>query len=179
MPEPHLIKLLALIALLSVAVYTDLLERRIPNWLTVSGLLTGMALTSFEVGGFPTTSVLGAALALVLAFPLFALGGVGAGDVKLLVAVTAFTGAAGLLPMIIYGGLAGGILALASAVRRGVVLGVLINSWSLIVHLMTLGRRGERLTLATPGAHSVPYGVAIAAGAVATWFFPISIGGAL
>lgn len=179
MPTPHTLKLLALLILLAIAVFTDLRERRIPNWLTVSGMLAGIALTSLEVGGVPTTALLGALLAFVLAFPLFALGGVGAGDVKLLVAVTAFTGPGGLLPMIIYGGIAGGVLALVSAVRRGVVLPVVMSSCGLLLHLITLGRHGERPTLATPGAHAVPYGVAIAAGAVATWFFPISIGGAL
>ena len=35
---------------------------------------------------------------------------------------------------------------------------------------LTLGRFGERLTLASPGAITIPYGVAIAVGSIAVWF---------
>ena len=179
MSNPYSINLLALLALVGIAVFTDLRERRIPNWLTVSGVLVGLTLAAFETAGFPTAALLGVVAALAVAFPLFALGGIGAGDVKLLAAVGAFVGPAGLLPVIIYGGLAGGVLALASAIRRGVVVPVLMSSLGLMLHLITLGRRGERPTLATPGAHSVPYGVAIAVGAVGAWFFPLYVGGPL
>lgn len=179
MPDPSAIKLTALLALVGVAVFTDLREQRIPNWLTASGTLVGLILASLEMGGFPTLALVGSGIALALAFPLFALGGLGAGDVKLFAAVGAFLGPAGLLPVVIYGGLAGGALALGSAARRGVVIPVLLSSSGLLLHLITLGRRGARPTLTTPGAHAVPYGVAIAAGAVAAWFFPLSIAGAL
>jgi prepilin peptidase CpaA len=179
MSNPYSVTLLALLALVGIAVVTDLRERRIPNWLTGSGVLIGLTLAAIETGGFPTAALVGVVTALAIAFPLFALGGVGAGDVKLLAAVGAFVGPGGLLPVIIYGGLAGGVLALGSAVRRGVLVPVLVSSLGLLLHLVTLGRRGERPTLATPGAHSVPYGVAIAVGAVAAWFFPVYVGGPL
>jgi len=34
---------------------------------------------------------------------------------------------------------------------------------------VTFGRIGDRRTLSTPGAVTVPYGVAVAAGAVTAW----------
>jgi Flp pilus assembly protein protease CpaA len=65
---------------------------------------------------------------------------------------------------------AGGVLALAEAGRRGVILPVLFRSRQLVGHWATGGRSGERLTLASPGAVTVPYGVAIAVGGLAAWF---------
>ena len=169
----------ALVLLLAVAVYTDLKERRIPNKLTGPGLLVGLLFAGILEGGVPAMGLLGAVSALVLSFPMVALGVLGAGDAKLLTAVGAFVGPGGLVSVVLYGALAGGVLALVSTIRRGTLIPVLLNSLSLIVHTITLGRRGERLGLDTPGAHTVPYGVAIAAGALATWFVPITLGGSI
>ena len=170
------LQFLALVAILGVAVFTDLRERRIPNKLTVSGLLVGLAIAAAMEGGLPVSAAAGAGFALAIAFPFVALGAVGGGDAKLLMAVGAFVGPGGLLSVALYGALAGGILAVGSAIRRGTILPVLQNSVRLFVHLITLGRHGERYGLDSPKAHTVPYGLAIAAGALVTWFFPLSLG---
>ena len=170
------VQFLTLVALLGAAVFTDLRERRIPNRLTVSGLLVGLMIATVMEGGLPLTALAGAGLAIVVALPFVALGGLGGGDAKLLIAVGAFVGPAGLLSVALYGGLAGGLLAVGSAIRRGTIIPVLLNSTKLFVHLISLGRRGERFGLDSPNAHSVPYGLAIAAGALATWFVPFSLG---
>lgn len=171
------LQLLALVALLGAAVFTDLRERRIPNKLTLSGFLVGLAIGTVMEGGPPLAALAGAGLALAVALPFVALGGLGGGDAKLLIAVGAFVGPGGLLSVALYGGLAGGILAAGSAIRRGMIVPVLLNSGRLFVHLITLGRHGERFALDSPRAQSVPYGLAIAAGALATWFVPFTLGG--
>ena len=61
------VKLAALLGLLGVAVFTDLRARRIPNWLTVTGVLGGLTFASLEVGGFPVIGF----LLLAQAFFLF------------------------------------------------------------------------------------------------------------
>lgn len=172
-----LLHLTALGLLLGVAVYTDLRERRIPNKVTMPGLLLALALASFLEGGFPLGALAGAGLALAITFPLVALGGIGAGDAKLLTAVGAFVGPGGLLSVFIYGGLAGGVLAMANAVQRGAFLGILVNMKNLLLHWVTLGRGGQRISLNSPGAQTIPYALPIAAGALLTWFFPFSVGG--
>jgi prepilin peptidase CpaA len=174
-----LIQFCVLAVLLIAAVVLDLRERRIPNKITLPGLLMGLALGVVLEGGFPTVALAGACLAFFLSFPLVALGGLGAGDSKLLTAVGAFVGPGGLLPLVFYGALAGAGLAIASSVRRRAFLGLLLTSGSLLTYWVTFGRRGERAALDMPGAKTVPYAVAIAAGAVAAWIFPFSLGGAL
>jgi prepilin peptidase CpaA len=158
---------------LGAAAFWDIRDRRIPNSVTMTGLILALAM-SLILKDLPITAALaGAGLALVLSFPLFALGGIGAGDAKLFTAVGAFVGPIGVLAVIIYGGLVGGALALADAARRGVIIPLLWNTKNMAVHLLTLGRYGERVTLATPGAQTLPYGVAIAIGGLAAWFLPL------
>jgi prepilin peptidase CpaA len=169
----------ALLGLLASAVFFDVRERRIPNLVTGPGLLVGLVLAAFAEGGFPGSALAGAGVALAATFPLVILGGLGAGDAKLLTAVGAYVGLGGLLPVLVFGGIAGGIMALASAVRRGAILGVLVNMKNLLLHHVTLGRRGHRIRLDSPGAATIPYGVAISAGALVAWFFPAAIPGIL
>jgi len=172
------LQLTALLALLGAAVFMDLRERRIPNRVTVPGLVAGLVTAAAVEGGFPLSALAGSSLGLFLGLPFLALGALGGGDAKLLAAVGAFVGPGGLLSVALYGALAGGLLAVGSAIRRGTLVSVLLNSGRLFVHLITLGRHGERLGLDNPHAHTVPYGLAIATGALATWFFPFSLGAA-
>lgn len=172
-----ILRLSALAILLGIAVVTDVRERRIPNRVTIFGTLLGIGLGALAQAGFPTASVVGAATGLVVTFPFFALGALGAGDAKLLAMVGTFVGPAGLLPVILYGGIAGGLLAVASSVRRGTFVPLLLRTRDLFIHFATFGRRGFRWTLDDPEAEAVPYGVAIAAGALGAWFFPLALGG--
>jgi len=172
-----LLHFLTLLVLLSVAVVTDLKDRRIPNWITVPGLLAGLIAGALMEGGVPVAALSGAVIAFLVSLPVFVLGGFGAGDVKLFTAVGAFVSAGGLVSVVVYGGLAGGILALANAARRGALLGLLLNTKNLLVYGVTGGRAGVRIDLESSPAHAVPYGVAIAVGTVLSWFFPLSLGG--
>ncbi|MBT8395703.1 MAG: prepilin peptidase [Gemmatimonadetes bacterium] len=173
------LQLLALSIILIAAVVTDIRERRIPNKITVPGLLIGLAIAAAMRGGFPVGALLGALLALMVSAPLFALGGIGAGDAKLLTAVGAFVGPGGLFSVFLYGALAGGVLAIVTTAWRGALGSVFRNLKNLLLYLITLGRYGERLRVDSPGALTVPYGLAIAIGALVTWFFPFSLGGSI
>jgi prepilin peptidase CpaA len=160
-----------LLAVVLVAMWTDVRSRRIPNGLTLTALLAALALRALFGAAAVLDGLLGAGLALALLLPLFALGGVGGGDAKLLVAVGAFLGPKGFLIALLATAIAGGVMSLAWTARRGVILPALLNTRGLLKYVFTAGRRGERTTLAMPGAVSIPYGVAIAAGAIfALWF---------
>ena len=65
----------------------------------------------------------------------------------------------------------GGLLGVAEAVRRGVVLPAALNAAGMVRRWLTLGRSGQTRTVDTPGAVTVPYGLAIAGGTVVWWFW--------
>ena len=85
--------LLPLVALLVGAAITDLRQRRIPNWLTLTVLVTGLAqsCTAWHLITL-RQSLYGVALGFALPFLLYIVGGRGAGDVKLLAGIGAWIG---------------------------------------------------------------------------------------
>jgi prepilin peptidase CpaA len=160
----------AFVGALGLAAVTDLRTRRIPNLLTVSALAVALVLRAALGGGALLDGLAGVGIAMLVMLPLFALRGVGGGDAKLMMVVGAFLGPKGFLVALLATALVGGAMSVIAAARAGVLLPVLYNTGDLAKNLVTLGRRGERVTLASPGALSVPYGVAIALGSVTALF---------
>jgi prepilin peptidase CpaA len=103
-----------LLATLVAAALFDCRSRRIPNWLSLSGWLIAPLLYLF-LDGFSglQASGYGLALTLLLTFPLFAIGWMGAGDVKLMAAAGAYVGIEMALPLLLGILISGGVLALA------------------------------------------------------------------
>jgi prepilin peptidase CpaA len=110
---------------------------------------------------------MGACLAFLLVLPLFAANGLGGGDAKLLISAGAFLGPMAFLQALLFTALAGAALSLFAVARSGVLLPALVTTADLMKYWLTFGRSGERRSLATQGATSVPYGVAIALGCTA------------
>lgn len=108
---------LILVAWATAAAGIDARYRRLPNWLTLGGLmvgglyalLTGAAL----LGGDPTSALLAAAIGFLVLFPAYLAGWMGAGDVKLLAAMGMLGGSGILLPTLLTGCIITGALALA------------------------------------------------------------------
>ena len=160
-----------LVGLLTTAAWTDLRSRRIPNWLTLVILILGLALRAVDGVSPLGQGVLGASLGLVLAVILFSLGAVGGGDGKLLIGVGAFLGFDRYIGALLLIAVLGGLLGLAEAVRRGVILPAALNAAGMIRRWVTFGRSGKARTLESEGAVTVPYGLAIAAGTIVWWFW--------
>jgi prepilin peptidase CpaA len=153
------------------AAVCDVRARRIPNALTVAALLVALVLRGAMGGGELLLGLAGFGMALLVLVPLFALGGVGGGDVKLLAAVGAFLGPTAFIVALLATAIAGGAMSLAWAIRRGVILPVLFSTGGLLKYVITFGHGGERTTRESPGAVSVPYAIAIAAGTLfALWY---------
>lgn len=161
------IQTLALVGMVGAATASDLRTRRIPNALTLGGLAAALVLRGVVGGGALASGVLAAVLALALAAPLVALGGLGGGDAKLLAAVGGFLGLETLPTALLGTAVAGGVMALFVIVWRGQTRATLVHSARLVGRLVGRGAEEPRRTLATPGAVAIPYGVAIAAGALA------------
>jgi len=101
---------------LGAAVASDILHRRIPNILVALMLACGLAvhLASLDdAGSALLASGSGAAVGFLILLPFYALGGMGAGDVKLLAAVGSFFGPSGALLAGIFTLVAGALLGLA------------------------------------------------------------------
>lgn len=97
-----------------IALVTDLKERRIPNWLTFSGAGLGLLLNIVFYGwNGLTNSLLGGVVGLLLLLIPFIMGGIGAGDVKLLGAIGFITSMNFVLLTMLWTAIAGGIIALA------------------------------------------------------------------
>lgn len=163
----------AFVVLMVAAVWWDMKTRRLPNWLTVTGLLVALLLRVAMGWDSLVGGLSGAGLAALISLPFFAVGALGGGDGKLLIAVGGFMGPGRLAGALLLIAVVGGALAVLDAYRRGILLPVWHNSVDLITHWVSLGRRGRRLGLASPGAVTVPYGVAIAAGSLAWWFWGV------
>jgi prepilin peptidase CpaA len=159
--KPVILAGAVLLALL--AGWTDLRSRRIPNWLTVPGLLIGVA-ANVALGGWIglKVSLMGAGLGLVLLLPFVLLRSLGAGDWKLAGALGAFTGPGRLLDLLLGSVFVAGVMALALVIYKGRVRQTVRNIGHILVSLVTFQLPGSRVSLDNPDALKVPYGVALA-----------------
>jgi prepilin peptidase CpaA len=161
---------IAVVGIVIAAAIFDLGNRRIPNALTLGAAGIAVALHGVTSGWSGVLlAASGWAVGLALFFPLFALGGMGAGDVKLLAAIGAWMGPTGVIWTGLYGAVAGGIMALVFALAGGYARSAMRN----VVAVMRLWRvEGVRpiegLTLANKASVKLPYAVPLAAGALAT-----------
>lgn len=154
----------------AAAVFFDLRTRRIPNGLTFGAALAALAYAGAHAGwsGFETAAV-GWAVGAAIFFPFFALGGMGAGDVKLLAALGAWLGPLNAILVAMFGSIAGGVLALVVALARGYLSTALSNLWLLVTHWRVSGpSRVPGLTLTDSKSPRLAYAIPIAVGLVCT-----------
>jgi prepilin peptidase CpaA len=151
------------VLLAAIAAWTDWRSRRIPNWLTVSGLLVGVV-ANVVFGGWNglKTSLLGAGLGLVLLLPFVLLRSLGAGDWKLAGALGAFTGPGALIDLLLASVFVAGVMALALVIYKGRVRQTITNIGHILVSLVTFRLPGTQVSLDNPESLKIPYGVALA-----------------
>ena len=120
---------LPLTVMLLWAAVTDIRTRRIRNWLTLSLLLTGFLQSFLPLHTVvPASAALGMLVGFGLQFPLFAIGARGAGDVKLLAAIGAWTGPWAIFSIFIVEGILGMLIVLVQASLSGRVTLLVRNS---------------------------------------------------
>lgn len=112
--------IVATVVLCALASGWDLRTHRIPNVLTMGAMVAGI-LAHAASGGLSglVSSLAGLGVGLILFFPFFALGGLGAGDVKLLGAIGAWLGAGRVFWAALYSSIAGGVVALLLVAATG------------------------------------------------------------
>jgi prepilin peptidase CpaA len=160
---------IALAAVLAAAVVADLRARRIPNLLTLPACLGFLVLRLVLSGPDGLVSGLaGLGLGLVLMLPAYGLGVMGGGDVKLMAAVGAALGPAGVLWSFLFTSVCGGAYALAVLLLRPAGRAALRRAVAGLAGAALTARAGGGLHYAAPAPHeALPrlcYGLAIAAG---------------
>ncbi|VVQ06179.1 hypothetical protein PS934_03060 [Pseudomonas fluorescens] len=116
----ELLSMVLLIGLLGVAVVSDLLRHRIPNMLVLVGLALGLIgqMYSGGVSGLGD-SLLGILICFALFLPMYAFGGMAAGDVKLMAMVGSFLPFQFALWAAMFSLIAGGVCGLLIVLFRG------------------------------------------------------------
>ena len=161
---------LALLAILLLASAFDIARRRIPNRLLALGLLAALALhlSSGTPSALLSTYLAGFAVGMLMFLPLYLMGGMAAGDVKLMATVGAFLGPTLVFQASLATYCAGGLLALGIVLAKRRGRDALANV-GVLLHPLLLRLSGARLTPDTTAVSSVggmPYAVAICAGTV-------------
>jgi prepilin peptidase CpaA len=156
--------------LVALACLSDLRTRRIPNVLTLSAAAAGL-LFHIAAGGWAAAgwSLLGLFVGALLFFPMFALRGMGAGDVKLLAAVGAWLGPGQVVAVAVTTSIAGGVIAVAVALAHGYLRKALTNLYLLLVHWRIAGVQPlSAVTLDRASGPRLAYAFPIAIGTVVT-----------
>jgi prepilin peptidase CpaA len=155
-----------------VACVWDLRTRRIPNDVTFGSALIALAVATV-IGGATglVWALAGWGLGLLLFFPLFALRGMGAGDVKLLAAFGAWLGPGAIVWVALYSAIAGGVLAIAVALARGYLGRAFSNLRLLLTHWRVMGIRPvASISLETTNGPRLAYALPMLTGlVVALW----------
>ena len=156
-----------------LSAFFDLWIRKIPNWLIVIGLLCGLVINTAHGSTYVVQSLLGFAIGILVLLPPFALGWIGAGDVKYFGVVGALLGISMLPRVFFYSALVAGVIA-AGYVAAGLVrisrfkelwldFKTMIVSGGHVLPNPVSARTRERVP-------SVPWGVAFALGTIIAYY---------
>jgi prepilin peptidase CpaA len=168
-----------------VAAVIDGWKFKVPNWLTfplilggwLLGLLHSFGLLEGTGTGGIGASMAGTALGFALLWPVYSVGGMGAGDVKMQMGfgawIGAFYGLGSGLGIIFWAfclaAVIGGVLALGMIFVRGQFRRNLANTRAIVGDLFAsagIGEAAEKAAQRKPGMHLLPYGIPLCLGFV-------------
>ena len=158
-------------AVLVEAALIDGWKLKVPNWLTFHMVIGGLAFATYTGGSAGLLwAFAGAVVGLALLLPLHMIGGMGAGDVKLMAGIGAWMGPSLTLGAFVVSVLAGGLMAIAMVVWSGQFSKHLVQFQAIGHEILTV-RNPEKLS-ATAAARKptmmlLPYGIPIAVGSIA------------
>jgi prepilin peptidase CpaA len=155
---------------LAVATFTDLRNRRIPNWLVVPFMGLGIVVSAWLHGWHGLgQSFAGLGLGILLYGFLFWMGGMGAGDVKLAAAIGAWIGPNQLFFALIVTAMVGGLMVFVWALFGGFLKELFTGAGNLAFGFKKRAVR-EEMVLSNPLKRKMPYAPAIAIGTLISFF---------
>lgn len=156
-----------------LSAFFDYKIRRIPNWLIAAGLFCGVTLNAIQGASFLFASIAGFLVGIAVLLLPFALGWIGAGDVKYFGVVGSLLGISWLPRVFFYSALVAGVIAvgylaagLASFTRFKAFWVDIKNA------VFSLGQvlPDPVYVRSHEGGGSVPWGVAFAAGTIIAYY---------
>lgn len=161
-------------ATLVVAAVIDGLKLKVPNWITfpmiISGWIYSATLSPFAVWEGLMYSLVGTAVGLVLLLPAYAIGGMGAGDVKLMAGVGAWVWGTVTLYAFAVSAIVGGLIAVAMVLFYRGWHKHKSQFWMIANEILTI-KDPEKLAVIAAERKStmmlLPYGIPIAIGTIA------------
>ena len=156
---------------LIIAAYIDGKQLKVPNWITFPMVLSGLVYSTV-VGGWEGlgAGLLGMTVGLLTLLPLYSIGGMGAGDVKLMAGIGAWMG---VMPT---------VWAFVATVIVGAVMSVIMVLWSkewekhygqfimIIMEIFSVKDPRKLTDIAKerkPRMKLLPYGIPICIGSIA------------
>jgi prepilin peptidase CpaA len=169
-PIPREVVWLVSIVLVEAALI-DGRSLRVPNWLTYHFCLGGL-IFAFMRGGSPLLfySLAGAAVGLLSLLPLYAIGGMGAGDVKLMAGLGAWIGPWLTIGAFVSTAVAGALMAVAMIAYSGAIWRHIGMAHSIAHEVLSVRNPvllAQRAVERKPAMLLLPYAIPIAVGSIA------------
>lgn len=162
--------------LLVWAAWIDGRELRVPNWLTFPMVLTGLAYNLVAGGLFGygdhiglTGALFGMVVGLLCLMPLYAVGGMGAGDVKLMAGLGAWLGWQVTAYSFVATVVVGALMAVAMVVHRRAAVKHYANAITILREWLTIRDPRQLSQIAAqrkPNMLLLPYGIPICIGSI-------------
>jgi prepilin peptidase CpaA len=160
---------------LVVAAVIDGLKLKVPNWITYPMIFAGWIYSATCVAGYPwweglLYSLAGTAVGLALLLPAYAIGGMGAGDVKLLAGVGAWVWSTDTLYAFAASAIIGGIIAVIMVLLKKSWFKHQTQFWMICNEILTVKDPEKLAAIAAerkPTMMLLPYGIPIAIGSIA------------
>jgi prepilin peptidase CpaA len=171
---PREVAYLVSIVLIEAAII-DGRSLRVPNWLTFHFLLAGWIYAYWSGGGgLLLWSMAGALVGLMSLLPLYSIGGMGAGDVKLMAGLGGWIGPTLTMWAFLSSAMVGGLMGLAMMIHSGELLRHLVMMQAIGKEVLAIrdpAMLSEVAARRKPTMLLLPYGIPIAAGTICyfTW----------
>lgn len=159
---------------LVVAAVIDGLKLKVPNWITfpmiISGWIYSAVYSPYAGWEGLAYSLIGTVVGLALLLPLYAIGGMGAGDVKLLAGVGAWVWGTVTLFSFAVSAVVGGAIAIVMVLTKHTWYKHQTQFWMICNEILTVKDPEKLAAIAAerkPTMMLLPYGIPIAIGTIA------------
>ena len=168
-----LVSTVVLLGLLGVAVVSDLHRHRIPNILVLLGLALGLGIQMYS-GGISGLgdSLLGILICFTLFLPMYAFGGMAAGDVKLMAMVGSFLPFHFALWAAMFSLIAGGVCGFLIVLYRGQLFQTLGRYWLILRAQAYMAPTSDEVA-----GKPFPYSIAILLGTLGSIYWQLVASG--